>query len=118
MVRFSCRPREGCGLHLNIAYYVSKSLYVAVPARGADCIYDVECMDSVILSSCRPREGCGLHQQKDTNPYRHFDAILLIRALSIAQAPSEKQDFCKKATVFAFLFWIARRITPFFRGVF
>ena len=67
---------------------------------------------------CRPREGCGLHQQKDTNPYRHFDAILLIRALSIAQAPSEKQDFCEKATVFVLLFWIARRITPFFRGVF
>ena len=93
------------------------SLVVAVPARGADCILSVttsilECF------SCRPREGCGLHQQKDTNPYRHFDAILLIRALSIAQAPLKKQDFCEKATVFPLLFWIARRIAPFFRGVF
>ena len=70
------------------------------------------------LLGCRPREGCGLHQQKDTNPYRHFDAILLIRAFSITQAPSEKQDFCEKATVFAFLFWIARRITSLFRGTF
>ena len=55
-----------------------------------------------------------MHQQKDTNPYRHFDAILLIRALSIAQAPSEKQDFCKKATVFDLLFLDRKADNPLF----
>lgn len=40
---------------------------------SADCIF-VVAISEVKRKSCRPREGCGLHQQKDTNPYRHFDA--------------------------------------------
>ena len=43
----SCRPREGCGLHL----------------------IDPDSIDESAIS-CRPREGCGLHleQGKRTSP--------------------------------------------------
>ena len=34
-----CRPREGCGLHPNPCDIVNKYMNVAVPARGAGCIY-------------------------------------------------------------------------------
>ena len=87
----SCRPREGCGLHLAggiIRRTVGSS--VAVPARGAGCIVKRNAQRDP-LNSCRPREGCGLHQQKDTNPYQHICRFHTTRRLSITQGQQKMQ---------------------------
>ena len=80
----SCRPREGCGLHLETGSVYSTGILVAVPVRGAGCIFyfKVTLMNPEHVAvpvrgagciipirskkeqeeaCCRPREGCGLH---------------------------------------------------------
>ena len=52
----SCRPREGCGLHLEAARQsYTNSADVAVPARGAGCISKrIQTRISTFVGSIQP----------------------------------------------------------------
>ena len=87
----SCRPREGCGLHLpkSIAHTNSSRLPSPRGVRVASCYWN-DCL-YLVGAGCRPREGCGLHQQKDTNPYQHICRFHTTRRLSITQGQQKMQ---------------------------
>ena len=50
-----CRPREGCGLHPKLFGEKWKDDSVAVPARGADCIYSMASNEDFTVELPSPR---------------------------------------------------------------
>ena len=86
----SCRPREGCGLHLPKSIAHTNSSRLPSP-RGVRVASTISWQTIVSFAGCRPREGCGLHQQKDTNPYQHICRFHTTRRLSITQGQQKMQ---------------------------